>query len=57
MDVIDSTNGDDSDLAGLEAKLIQSLDGPARDIAPADWDKMDEDFEKRHAARASGVFP
>ena len=38
-----------SALAQLESKLIQSLDGPAREVLPADWDAMDQRFEQRHA--------
>lgn len=38
-----------SALSKLESRLIQSIDGPAREISSADWDAMDQRFEQRHA--------
>jgi hypothetical protein len=39
-----------SALAQIEAKLIHSLDGPAREVTAQDWDAMDRRFEARQAA-------
>ena len=39
-----------SALSQIEAKLIHSLDGPAREVRAPDWEAMDRRFEERQSA-------